>query len=230
MELGREGELEEQNSSSTHSNDTPTTASLVSYDIPYAIKLGQYLLKEGILVCLFNYESRNGLLNSTTTSTAMESTSSSRLRAIDTSLHGGMSSRDGHTPSSPDCSAASGSSTPESYGGGAERVPTPEPPQFKNSSQLYYRFTDIEDGPTGSFFQRAEILAATPTTNKVENRMHISDFDQARFGTLFLILDVCQNRSKSDRRAKDFLQQNETIRISNQRTGNNISCFKIFRI
>ena len=262
--LGRETE-DGQSDQSGRSNNTPTTAALVNYDTPYALKLGQFLLKEGILICLCSYDRPDN------TSDTMESTSSSRLQAINTSSHGGMSdhiplinghthirddeipllnghtptststrddhthliddhtpTRDDHTPSS----TVSGFSTPESYDSRG-RVPTPRPSQFRDSSQSYYRFTGIEDGqgPTdGSIFQRVEILSATPTVTRGENRMQISDFDQARFGTLFLILDVCQNRSKSDKMAKSFLLRNETVRISNQRAGNNISCSKIFRI
>ena len=221
IEIGQQIDEGHTEPIATHPSDTPTNAHLVNYSIPYAIKLGQYLLKEDILVCLYNYESRNGLENSTTTCT-MESSSASRLQAIDTTLHGDMSSRNNQVPS-PE------SSTPDSYSS-QERVPTPQPPEFKNSSNCYYRFANIEDGPAGSFFQRAQILSATPTTVTAENRMQISDFDQARFGTLFLILDVCQSRSKTDRLAKNFLLRNETVRISNQRTGNNISCSKIFHI
>ncbi len=176
------------------------------------------------MVCLYSYDTRNGI----DTSTTMESTSSSRLQAMDTSLHGDMMSSRNEPSTSPVRSTVmSDSSSPDSY---SDRVPTPEPAQFKNSSHCYYRFANIEDGPAGSFFQRAQILSAMPATVTGENRMQITDFDQARFGTLFLILDVCQNRSKTDQLAKRFLLKNETIRISNQRTGNNISCSKIFHI
>lgn len=200
-----------------HCTSTPTNADLINYDVSYSIKLGQYLLSEGILVCLYSYESL------TDTSTAATSTDSlSRIHAMDTTLHGDRLT-------TPPGTSSSISSTPDSYD-----VPTPidpvHPPEFKNSSHVFYRFINMEDSlAEGSFFQRLQILSAT-TLKRQENRMNISEFDHARFGTMFLIIDVCANRSKKDKSAKEFLQRDETVRISNQRVGNNINCLKIFRI
>ena len=225
-ELGQQYEEDTQDEL-THSNQTPTHR-LVNYNIPYAKEVGQYLLREGILICLYNYQTRNGLESSNTT---LESASASRLNAIDTTFHGDLI-----TERPVSLSPGGSSTTPSSDVSSpvSDNIPTPVPAQFRSSDQSYYRFTTFEDSPTGSFFQRSQILSCTTTTttssSRAENRMSISDFDRARFGTLFLILDVCQKRARKDKEAKNFLSQNETVRISNQRTGNNISCSKIFRI
>lgn len=203
------------------STATPTNVSIIDYDATYATKLGQYLLSEGIMICQYNSEDGLVTPDGGSTTGSVSVTSIDRLLSMDTSLHGDRVD----SPSSDTSSSSYSSPAPDQ-----PPDQSASPIQFKNSPHMYYRFTNIEDASqtAGSFFQRLQIL--TSSTLKHDNRMNISEFDHARFGTLFLIIDICNNRSKRDRLAKQFLQRNETVRISNQRIGNNINCSKIFRI
>ena len=222
VEIGQT--VEEKGTDSTTSGeyqDTPTDR-LVVYSITYATRLGNYLLSQDILICLY---SSNVDLDPTSTE-GLESASCERLKAMNTTQHGDMKIT---IPDEIRSTSTSAFSSTSSYSTGG--TPSIEPVRFHNSPHCYYRFTDIEDNTTGSFFQRAQILSSCiRTPRRLDGRVQVSEFEQARFGTLFLILDVCHMRSNKDNEAKRFLQLHNVIMISEQRTGNNISCHKIFRV
>ena len=228
IQLGEDLDSETTEQRDLRPNETPSDR-VVTYTVTSSVQLGQYLLDEGILICLLDYaNSRTG--------TPLEPSSPERMNAIRTSQHNTVNEERPITPH-----LSSNENRSDSHGSfystesSSPPTPNPQPPQFKNKSNCWYRFADLEDSVTGSFFHRAQILSMSNHQISSQQRrspdgIQVSEFDQARFGTLFLMLDVLQQRARKDRQAKQFLQRPNVIMVAQQRTGNDISCFKIFRI
>lgn len=193
----------------------------VSYSVTSAVQLGQYLVNEGILICLLNYE--------TDQSTPLESSSHERMNAVNTTRHSILEQAQ-PTPSPTEIRAESN----HSFTSLSPTPPPPQPLQFNSRSNCWYKFSDLEDSHEGAYFHGAQILSICsrppPRIPTEHNALHHSEFEQARFGTVYLLLDVFQQRSRKDPVAKHFLQRPNVILTEQQRTGNDISCRKIFRI
>lgn len=215
IKLGQETEL--SNGSSSESPSSSGKEGGVSYTGTSAVQLGQYLLNEGILICLLNYHNDR--------STPLESSSSERINAVNTTKHATVLEEERPPPSPIRPGSHLSDSTTLS--------PTPppsQPPQFQNRPDCWYKFSDLEDSLEGSFLKRAQILSVCSRPPNRPEQNGLSDFEQARLGTLYLLLDVFHIRSRKDSQAKRFLQQPNVILTSQQRTANNIPCYKIFRI
>ena len=190
----------------------------VTYTVTSAIQLGQYLLDEGILICLFNTHMSDSPLNSSSTE---------RINAVNTTKHANSDIEEEVTR--PESNVSTFSST--------SPTPVVQPPQFSNDSTCQYKFSDLEDSNAGAFYQRAQVLSISfaPRASAARNQqslaggLQMSEFDQARFGTLFLIIDVLKHRSRKEKAAKVFLQRPQVEMVSQQRAANHVSCQKIFR-
>lgn len=218
-ELIQLGNERNRHDSADHSN--PELAS-VSFTVTSATQLGQYLLDEGILICLLNYTDER--------TTPLESSSNERMNAISTSRHVRAES-DQQVPT-PEVRPHSN----QSYGYSSPSPTPPLPPQFMNGFDCWYKFTDLEDSFEGVFFHGGQILSTcirTPPSNNKRRgpeTAELSPFDEARLGTLHLILDVLQQRSRKDIQAKTFLLKPNAILCSQERGGNDVPAYKIFRI
>jgi hypothetical protein len=112
-------------------------------------------------------------------------------------------------------------------------LPT-EPPQFHKTHNCWYKFSNIEDSQTGLFYLRAQILSASFKTNRTAvppqegGTLQLSEFEQARMGTLSLILNVLELRSRKDKVAKRFLHEPQAVLASQQTR--DVSIHKLFRI
>ncbi|XP_019857507.1 PREDICTED: uncharacterized protein LOC109585810 isoform X2 [Amphimedon queenslandica] len=226
-ELIKLGNERIRHASVDHSNpDSASNGAPVSFTVTSATQLGQYLLDEGILICLLNYTEER--------TTPLESSSNERMNAINTSRHVGVEPELSHQRTSPEVRAPSNQSY--GYSSPSPTPPLPHPPQFMNGFDCWYKFTDLEDSFEGVFFHGGQILSTcirTPSSNNKRRgpeTAELSPFDEARLGTLHLILDVLQQRSRKDTQAKTFLLKPNAILCSQERGGNDVPPHKIFRI
>ena len=211
-----------------HSNpDSAPNGGPVSFTVTSATQLGQYLLDEGILICLLNYTDER--------TTPLESSSNERMNAISTSRHVRMESDAvSQRVATPEVRPPSNQSY--GYSSPSPTPPLPRPPQFMNGLDCWYKFTDLEDSFKGAFFHGGQILSTCIRTPPSTNRRRgpetaeLSPFDEARLGTLHLILDILQQRSRKDTQAKTFLLKPNAILCSQERGGNDVPPHKIFRI
>lgn len=225
MELGKT--VEEERLGEPPSEVSPSY-SLQPYTEAYATQLGQFLLRKGILVCLMEdwEDIRNGSGDG-----RLESHSSVRLNAVDTSKH--LTERDKGGGPSP---ASSSSLLEQSTTSTSSPIQDNTSRQFKNSHHCLYRFMDMEDSTSGPIFRRVQVLSATvkhsetPSPQSPSLGTRMSEFDQAKYGTLFLILDVLQQRARRDHTARDFLARLNVIRVIEQRREMDVPCSKIFRV
>ena len=221
MELGKTAEEERLGDPSSEA--TPSD-SLQPYTEAYATQLGQFLLRKGLLVCLMEdwENSQYGCEDA-----KLESQSTVRLNAVNTSKHlteGGKSI--GSSPSSSSLLERSTASTSSLTQENPSR-------QFKNSHHCLYRFVDMEDSTSGPIFCRAQVISAIAKNSQTQSPsqgMRMSEFEQARYGTLFLILDVLQQRARKDGAAREFLTKLNVVRVIEQKKEMNLQCSKIFRV
>ena len=225
MELGKTAEEERLGDPS--SEVTPSD-SLQPYTEAYATQLGQFLLRKGLLVCLMEdwEDSHNGGEDE-----KLESQSAERLNAVNTCKHFTERSKSlGSSASS--VSLLERSTTSTSF------MPQDNiPRQFKNSHHCLYRFVDMEDSSNGPIFRRVEVLSATAKDSQIQSSqsppsqsMRMSEFEQAKYGTLFLILDVLQQRARKDHTAREFLTKLNVVRVIEQKREMDLPCSKIFRV
>lgn len=218
-----------------HSNsEAAPNAVPLSYTVTSATQLGQFLLDEGILICLLDYAYERA--------TPLESSSNERMNAIRTSRHVEDASGDAPPPPvspevRPDSNQSYGYSSSSSL-----TPPLPNPPQFVNGSNCWYKFSDLEDSFKGAFFHGGQILSTcikTPAPNNKRRTVggansgegtELTPFDEARLGTIHLILDVLQQRSRKEPQAKSFLSRPNVIFCSQERGRNDVPPLKIFRV
>lgn len=221
---------------------TTETGQPLAYSHTYAIKLGQYLLNEGILVCLLQYGN-----DQTNSGSGLESSSTERMRAIDTTFHAapeqsqqvpfGVAFRP-HTPQSPSTSNSSQSSTSLQ-----EEVGTVRSRKFQNSNQCLYRFVDMEDRESGFVFHSMQVLPAALSSRPLRShRNHsqwnerqqrgseMSEFDRARLATQVVIAGVLQQRARLDRTAKAFLARPHVVQVLERAELNSQDFYKLLRI
>jgi hypothetical protein len=122
-------------------------------------------------------------------------------------------------------------------------------PEFMNSPTTFYKFTDSEDKDQSSQYQSQVLigsshvvlgpnasppLAGTATTGSsrpphLTNRARSEsgedqvDFVNARKETLFLVFDLLVQRSKKEKRVKQFLQTPPALEVHGQRRAANSS-------
>ena len=224
MELGK---MAEEERLGDPSSQVTLSDSLQPYTEAYATQLGHFLLRKGLLVCLMEEweDSQNGGEDG-----KLESQSSVRLNAVNTSKH--LTERDKSTGSS-----ASNSSLLERSTTSTTFVQENPPRQFKNSHQCLYRFMDMEDSTNGPVFRRVEVLSATAKDSQTQSSQsptsqgaRMTEFEQSKYGTLFLILDVLQQRAYKDRTARDYLTKLNVVRVLEQKREMDLPCSKIFRV
>lgn len=221
-------------------SQTTETGQPLAYSQAYAIKLGQYLLTEGILVCLLEYGGDQGSSGS-----GLESSSAERLRAINTTLHSAPeASRQvefeaalrPNTPQSPSTPNSSQSFT--SLHG--EEVETVRPRKFQNSDQCLYRFVDMEDRESGFVFHSMQVLPAALSSRparghsqwqeRQRRESEMSEFDRARLATQMVIAGVLQQRARQDKAAKAFLARPYAIQVLERVELNGQDFYKLLRI
>ncbi len=143
---------------------------------------------------------------------------------------------------------------------------------FTYSSQVFYKFVDVEDLEADKLFQSQIVSSVSHqrrerrvvggrgeggrggggeggggrgrgrgrggeggrrggrgirTTN---NGDEFLEFHRARYGTVFLVLDLLAQRVRKDRRAKEFYQSPRASAIILQRRQNDTSCDQIFKM
>lgn len=221
---------------------TTETGQPLDYSHTYAKELGQYLLNEGILVCLLEYS--NDQANS---GSGLESSSTEQMRAINTTHHAvpedsrqvpfGMTFR-GHTPQSP--------STPNSpqsltYLHEVEVEPA-RPRKFQNNDHCLYRFVDMEDRESGYVFHSMQVLPAALSSRPArshhdhnqwqerQRRREMSEFDRARLATQVVIAGVLQQRARNDKVAKEFLARPLVLHVLESVELNSRDFYKLLRI
>lgn len=122
--------------------------------------------------------------------------------------------------------------------------------QFSNSKTVFYKFAGSEDAESNTLYQ-SHILAASSVSqasspgivltlgrsgslNETSSTSVLGDdnrdFTRARQGTLFLVYDLLVQRSKKERRAKQFLQLPRAVEVVEQRRQRNVNCDFIFRM
>ena len=124
-------------------------------------------------------------------------------------------------------------------------------PQFSASKTVFYKFAGSEDAESNTLYQN-HILAASSVSQARSPRVTLTlgrsgsrsetgstssvlgddnrDFTSAKQGTLLLVYDLLVQRSKKERRAKQFLQLPGAIEVVEQRRQRNVNCDLIFRM
>lgn len=201
------------------------------YNQSYATQIGQYLLDEGILVCLLQYGG-----DQLTNGQVLESASAERMNAVDTTHHTAAEQQHfGRTLASPRIISSPASST-SSQSVTSLHEEDALPRVFKNSSLCLYRFVDMEDQESGFVLHSMQVLTAAlssqrangsrqqnqPQQERRRRESDLSDFDRARLTTQLMITDILQQRVRRDKQAKIFLVSPHALQVMERADQQNI--------
>ena len=123
---------------------------------------------------------------------------------------------------------------------------TPNPSEFDSSVERHnkpmrrlfelqslYKFSEAEDTDFNLRKHQVFLSVAEKTNKKLQRSQQQQQMpveERARFGTLLLVCDILSQRSRHERRLKDFVKSNRFLEVSRELARNEINCLYIVHL
>ena len=242
-----------------HIYNSPTTSGAsprIFYTVHYAKEVGQFLLSEQILLPLPTLRQRSSDYDSEDEEDEEEEKEreggsqqheSSSIQAHErvvrrVSVEGGGGRGDGvnHSKTIPSSTENSPRLQPSSKStrapfdcrtgvqdrsNSASRLAA----EFTYSPQSLYKFADVEDFESRALYH-SQILSASAHPQAVDGLEETTAFEKARMGLLFLVYDLLQQRTRREKRVKQFLQMPRAVTVADRRKRQFVDCNLIFKM
>ena len=115
--------------------------------------------------------------------------------------------------------------------------------EFSYTLHIFYKFADLEDADSAALYQSQILMASSlqmqqGSSDGEQNglgaallRNEQNDFNSAKTGTLFLVYDLLVQRSRKERRARQFLQSPRALaEAERRRAAGDVNCDLIFKM
>jgi len=244
-----------RNSSRLSGRVIGSTGQPIVYTVQYATEVAQYLLNERILLPLPDTSLSSGTETSASSSDEENTlggstpkdprnilTSMERSKGIDTTRPLRAGSAGSNSSESPHLVPRISPLYPRpirsavrDQGRAEEQEREIPAPEFSYSSQAFYKFAEVEDFESNMLYQSMILSASTRGMQGGSRTMEPdepSEFHRARNSTLFLVFDLIVQRSRKERRAKQFLFTPRAVTVSEQKRDSELSmnCDLIFKM
>ncbi|CAI8010058.1 hypothetical protein GBAR_LOCUS6673 [Geodia barretti] len=100
---------------------------------------------------------------------------------------------------------------------------------FTYSPQSLYKFADVEDFESRALYH-SQILSASAHPQAADGMEETTAFEKARMGLLFLVYDLLQQRTRREKRVKQFLQMPGALTVADRRKRQFVDCNLIFKM
>ena len=101
--------------------------------------------------------------------------------------------------------------------------------EFTYSPQSLYKFADVEDFESRVLYH-SQILSASAHPQAADGLEETTAFEKARMGMLFLVYDLLQQRGRREKRVKQFLQTPRALTVAERRKRQFVDCNLIFKM
>ena len=264
LKLGREAEMLRLNSSEPNTpspaitmQHSPVLATYnspgakIMYTVHYAKEVGQFLLRERVLLPLPNLRQEpldcdsDGVADDRRTSSGRLQGSSSiqtedRVREMGGG-RGGGSEGGGATAIGDHFKNKESEISPQhphsktsvlTYRADLhedESTPQLVSDMFVYSPQSLYKFSDVEDFESRALYH-SQILSASAHSQTASSLEETTAFEKARLGMLYLVEDLLLQRAKREKRVKHFLQTPRAVAVAERRKQQFVDCNLIFKM